>query len=71
MSYIIREEDAPDYELENEIDCDYEQLTVDCAPLTGTIFSADAKTVHQLTHGFIQGETAEVWTRSTANRKNG
>ncbi len=71
LSYIIREEAAPDYELENEIDCDYEQLTVDCAPLTGTIFSADAKTVHQLIHGFIQGETAEVWTRSTANRKNG
>jgi hypothetical protein len=71
LSYIIRDEEAPDYELEHEIFCDYEQLTVDCAPLSGTIFSADAKTVHQLIHGFIQGETAETWTRRTANRKNG
>jgi hypothetical protein len=71
LSYVIRDNQAPDYELENEIDCDYEQLTVDCAPLTGTTFSADTKTVHQLIHGFIQGETAEVWARPTAGRKSG
>jgi hypothetical protein len=71
LSYVIRDNEAPDYELEDEVDCDFEQLTIDCAPLTGTIFSADAKTVHQLIHGFIQGETAEVWTRTTANKKNG
>jgi Mg2+ and Co2+ transporter CorA len=71
LNYVIRDEEAPDYELEHEIDCDFEQLAVDCAPLTGTIFGADAKTVHQLIHGFIQGETAEIWTRSNARRKNG
>jgi hypothetical protein len=71
LSYVIRELEAPDYELEDEVDCDFEQLTVDCAPLTGTIFSADAKVVHQLIHGFVQGETAEVWITPTARRKNG
>jgi hypothetical protein len=71
LSCVIRDTEAPDHELEDEVDCDFEQLTVDCAPLTGAIFSADAKTAHQLIHGFVQGETAEVWTRTTANRKNG
>ena len=34
LSYIIRDQEAPDYELEDEVGCDYEQLTVDCAPLS-------------------------------------
>jgi hypothetical protein len=64
LSYIIREDDAPDYELEAEPDYNFEQLTINCdAPLIGVVFKTDARKVHQLIHGFVQGETAEVWVK--------
>jgi hypothetical protein len=71
LSYIIREEDDPDYGLEAEPDFDFEQLSINCAPLTGLIFKTDARKVHQLIHGFIQGEIAETWIKPKEKRQDG
>jgi hypothetical protein len=71
LSHIIRENEEPDYSLEAEEDYDYEQLTINCAPLTGLVFKADATKVHQLIHGFVQGETSETWIKPSERRKNG
>lgn len=71
LSYIIRDNALPDYALEDELDFDFEQLTIDCAPLTGLVFKTDARKVHQLIHGFVQGEIAETWIKPTERRQNG
>jgi hypothetical protein len=71
LSYVIRDEDAPDYTIESLPDYDFEQLCIDCAPLTGQVFKTDARKVHQLIHGFVQGETAETWIKPTRNSRNG
>jgi hypothetical protein len=71
LSYVIRENEEPDYTIEEEDDYDFEQLSINCAPLTGLIFKTDARKVHQLIHGFVQGETAEVWIKPKEKKKNG
>ena len=71
LSYIIRENEEPVYDLEEEIDYDFEQLTIDCAPLTGLVFKTDARRVHQLIHGFVQGEVAETWIKPKEKKQNG
>jgi hypothetical protein len=43
LSYVIREEEAPNYELENEPDYDFQQLSIDCAPLDGLIYKTDSR----------------------------
>ena len=71
LSYVIRDEDDPDYAIEAEDDYDFEQLSIHCAPLTGLVFKTDARKVHQLIHGFVQGETAETWIKPKEKRQNG
>jgi hypothetical protein len=71
LSYVIREDDAPDYAIESQPDFDFEQLTIDCAPLTGIVYKTDARKVHQLIHGFVQGETSETWIKPREKRQNG
>ena len=71
MSYVIRDDDGPDYSLEEEEDFDFEQLAISCAPLTGLIFKSDARKVHQLINGFMQGETSETWIKSKVKRQKG
>ena len=71
LNYIIRANEQPDYDLENENDYDFEQLAINCAPLTGLVFKTDARKVHQLIHGFVQGETAETWIKPKEKKQNG
>jgi hypothetical protein len=71
LAYIIRDNTDPDYELEDEDDFDFEQLSINCAPLDGLVFQTDARKVHQLIHGFVQGETAETWIKATKKKQNG
>jgi hypothetical protein len=71
LNYIIRENDQPDYSLEQTADYDFEQLAVNCAPITGQVFKTDARRVHQLIHGFVQNETAETWIKPREKRHNG
>ncbi len=71
LNYIIRTNEQPDCALENQADCDFEQLAVNCAPLTGQVFKTDAHRVHQLIHGFVQNESAETWIKPRERRRNG
>jgi hypothetical protein len=71
LSYVIREEEAPNYELEDEPDYDFEQLSIDCAPMDGLIYKTDSRKVHQLIHGFVQGEVAETWIKPKEKKQDG
>jgi hypothetical protein len=60
LSYVIRENDEPDYEYEDKEDFNFEQLSIKCAPLVGVFYKTDGRNkVHQLIHRFVQGETAK------------
>jgi hypothetical protein len=71
LSYIIRENDEPDYDNEDKADYDFEQLSIKCAPLVGVFYKTDAGKVHQLIHGFMQGETTKTWIKPKEKRQNG
>jgi hypothetical protein len=71
LSYIIRENELPDYSLESVAGFDFQSLSVDAAPLTGLNYTTDAKKVHQIIHGLVQGEIAETWIKPTERRQNG
>ncbi len=71
LSYIIRDNNEPDYEEEEEEDVNFEKLCVAAAPLEGAIFKNDACKVHQMIHEFVQGDTAETWIKPTAKKQNG
>jgi hypothetical protein len=59
------------YEEEDEEDFDFEQLSIKFAPLVGVFYKSDARKVHQLIHGFVEGETAKTWIKPTEKRQNG
>lgn len=69
LSYVIRASEAPDYS--DEADGDFDALSILCAPLKGLVFKVDATKVHQLLHGFVQGEVAETWIKPKEKKKNG
>jgi hypothetical protein len=69
LNYVIRDNAVPSYE--NEDDDDFEQLSVEAAALTGMVFQADSRKVHQLINGFVQGEAAETWIKTVAKKRNG
>jgi hypothetical protein len=71
LSYVIRDDDDPDYSNEDDDDYDFEQLSISCAPTAGLIFKTDARKVHQLIHGFVQGEIAETWVKPNKKKQNG
>ena len=50
-----------DYAIESQPDYDFEQLSINCVPFSGLNYKIDARKVHQIIHGFIQGETSETW----------
>ena len=62
---------APDYAIELQPVYDIEQLSINCVPLTGLTYKTDAKKVHQLIHGFVQGETAEKWINPKYRNQGG
>jgi hypothetical protein len=39
--------------------------------LVGVFYKTDARKVHQLIHGFVQGEIAETWIKHKEKRQNG
>jgi hypothetical protein len=56
--------------LENEPDCDFEQFSIDCAPVEGLVYKTDSRKVHQLIHGFVQGEVAETWIKPKEKKQD-
>ena len=61
LRYVIRGCAAPDYAIELQPDYDFEQLSINCVLLIGLTYKTDARKVHKIIHGFIQGETSETW----------
>ena len=68
LSYVIRDNEEAD---RNEDDMNFVQKTIACAPLDGPVFEADARKVHQLILGFVQGENADQWLKPHLKQENG
>jgi hypothetical protein len=68
LSYIVREQDEPTPGMEYFT---FNERMVHRAPLTGQYFIADARRVHNLLVGFLQGENTENWIRNIAKYQDG
>ena len=68
LSYIVREQDEPNPGMEY---LTFNERMVHRAPLTGQYFIADARRVHNLLVGFLQGENTENWIRNIAKYQDG
>ena len=67
LSYVVNEVADP------VDDTDYESFTNEQAivPLTGPVFQANSRKVHQLIKSFLQTETAEQWIKPLARKQSG
>ena len=68
---MIRDSEAPDYTIELQPSYNFKQLSINCVLLTGLTEKTDARKVHQLIHGFAQGETSDTWTKSKEKKQYG
>jgi len=68
LSYVIHEQEAPD---RLTIFTDFTDQAVACASLTGPIFDADKKMVHQILVSFTQSQTSEAWLKPLDCFKDG
>ena len=57
LSYDVRENQAPDHT--RDVEGDFTEEIIACAPLNGPKFRADAHKVHQLLKNFLMAESAE------------
>jgi hypothetical protein len=64
----VREAEEPD---DNTDYPTFTERIIGRAPLAGQYFVADARRVHQLLIGFLQGENTETWIRSIAKFQDG
>ena len=71
LRYVIRESAAPDYVIELQPDYNFKQLSINCMPLKKLTYKTDCRKVHQIIHGFVQGETAETWIRPKERNQDG
>ena len=69
ISYVIRENDAPDHE--TDFGNDFTARSIACAPLDDASFRADARKVHQLLMNFLVAELAEQWIKDLTPLVNG
>ena len=69
LSYIVRENDAPDHEM--DFGNDFIARSVACASLNDASFRADARKVHQLLMSFLVAESAEQWIKDLTPRVHG
>ena len=67
LSHVVRENPEPTPEGHDT----FVQKCIDCAPLTGPHFEADAWRVHQLATYFTQDEISEQWSKMHARKQNG
>jgi hypothetical protein len=63
LSYIVRDEEFP---VAGIVYATFNDRMVNNAPLTGQYYIADARRVHNLLVGFLQGENTENWIRNIA-----
>jgi hypothetical protein len=68
LSYVIREAEIPEEEREY---ASHNERMIARAPHDGQFYLADARRVHNLLLGFLQGESTENWIRSVAKYQDG
>ena len=68
LSYVVRENEFP---IEGAEYGSFNEQAIACAPLSGDVFQADARKVHQLIKSFLQTESAEQWIKPFAKRQSG
>ena len=68
LAYIVREEEEPE---EGYIYATFNERVIKRAPLRGQYYIADARRVHNLLVGFLQGENTENWIRAIAKYQDG
>lgn len=68
LSYIVRQNEFP---AEDEMYSSFNERMIHRAPLDGQYYLADSRRVHQLLHGFLQGENTESWIRGIAKYQDG
>ncbi|KAI2492054.1 hypothetical protein MHU86_22513 [Fragilaria crotonensis] len=68
LSYVVREDETPPAGSEYG---SFNERAIACAPLSGDVFQADARKVHQLIKSFLQTESAEQWIKPLARRQSG
>lgn len=68
LSYVIRANEEAD---RGDADMNFVQKTIACAPLNGPVYEADARRVHQLILGYVQGENADQWLKPHLKQENG
>ena len=68
LSYIVRQNEFP---AEDEMYSSFNERMIHRAPLDGQYYLADSRRVHQLLHGFLQGENTESWIRGFAKYQDG
>ena len=70
LSYIIRDNEQPDYDTEWEDD-DFNEQMIACAPLFGPAFITDAQSVHLLMWTLIEAEELLSVIKPSKRQKNG
>ena len=68
LSYVVWDEENP---AEDVIYDTFNERMINQAPLTGQYYIADARRVHNLLLGYLQGENTESWIRSIARFQDG
>ncbi len=68
LSYVVCEKEESDVDGVFE---SYNKRSIAYAQLTGVIFQADARKVHQLLKSFLPAESGEQWIKPLAKKQNG
>ena len=68
LSYVIREKAIPD---PAAVYADFTERVIAKAPLSGPVFDADKRRVHQYIVSFTKGQLSEDWIKDDKNKKNG
>ena len=68
LSYVVRDKEESDSMGTFE---SFNERSIACAPLSGVVFQADSRKVHQLLKSFLQTETAEQWIKPLARKQSG
>ena len=69
LSYVVRENDAPDNE--TDFGNDFTACLIACSPLDDASFRANARKVHQLLMNFPVAELVEQWIKDLTPHVNG
>jgi hypothetical protein len=68
LYYVVCKQEEADPSVVYE---SFNKRAIACLPLTGAVFQADARKVHQLLKSFLQTETAEQWIKPLVRKQSG